>query len=115
VDMRYERQVVLEMQPGSAVPVAGSGDAGSATVASAGLASAETKTTAKTSPAVHAVSKTVNHPSAKSTSKAAIKAPAHTTGGAKSKAQTATAKHPSLVVGHSSSTPQYHPSQVVHP
>jgi cell division protein FtsQ len=115
VDMRYERQVVLEMQPGSAVPVAGAGDAGSATVASAGPASAETKTTAKTSPAVHVASKTVNHPSAKQTSKVAMKVPAHTTGGAKSKAQTATAKHPPLVVGHSSSTPQYHPSQVVHP
>ena len=114
VDMRYERQVVLEMQPGSAVPVAGSGDAGS-TAAGAGPASGETKTTAKTSPAVHAASKAVNHPSVKSTSKAAMKAPAHATGGAKGKAQTATAKHPSLVVGHSSSTPQYHPSQVVHP
>jgi cell division protein FtsQ len=114
VDMRYERQVVLEMQPGSAVPVAGSGDAGSA-AAGAGPASGETKTTAKTSPAVHAASKAVNRPSVKATSKTAMKSPAHTTGGAKSKAQTATAKHPSVVVGHSSGTPLYHPPQVVHP
>jgi cell division protein FtsQ len=115
VDMRYERQVVLEMQPGSAVPLAGSGDAGSATAASAGPVAAATKTIAKTSPAVHVASKAVNPPSAKPKSKADMKAPAHTTGGAKGKAQTATAKHPSLVVGHSTSTPQYHPSQVVHP
>jgi cell division protein FtsQ len=124
VDMRYERQVVLEMQPGSGVPVAGSGDAGSATAASGGPVAAETKTTAKTPPAVNAVnavnavhvaSKAVNRASAKSKSKAAMKAPAHATGGAKGKSQTATAKHPSVVVGHSSGTPLYHPPQVVHP
>ncbi len=119
VDMRYERQVVLEMQPGSSVPVAGSGDAGSATAASGGAVATETKTTAKTSPAVpvasKVASKAVNRPSAKSKSKAAMKAPAHATGGAKVKSQTATAKHPSVVVGHSSGTPLYHPPQVVHP
>jgi cell division protein FtsQ len=115
VDMRYERQVVLEMQPGSGVQVAGGGDAGSATAASGGPASGETKTTAKTSPAVHAASKAVNRPSATSKSKAAMKAPAHATGGAKVKSQTATVKHPSVVVGHSSGTPLYHPPQVVHP
>jgi cell division protein FtsQ len=118
VDMRYERQVVLEMQAGSAVPVAGGGDAGSATAASGGPVAAETKASAKTPPAVNAVhvaSKAVNRPSAKSKSKAAMKAPAHATGGAKVKSQTATAKHPSVVVGHSSGTPLYHPPQVVHP
>jgi cell division protein FtsQ len=118
VDMRYERQVVLEMQPGSAVPAAGSGDAGSATAASGGPVAGETKMPAKTPPAVHAVhvaSKAVNRPSATSKSKAAMKAPAHATGGAKVKSQTATVKHPSVVVGHSSGTPLYHPPQVVHP
>jgi cell division protein FtsQ len=126
VDMRYERQVVLEMQPGSAVPVAGAGDAGSTTAASAKSVAAEAKASAKTLPAAHSASKAVNKPVAKPhtavathsfavASKAGAKTPAHTTGGPKGKAQTATAKHPPLVVAHSSSTPQYHPSQVVHP
>jgi cell division protein FtsQ len=36
VDMRYERQVVLEMQPGAGVPVAGSGNSGDVAGVSAG-------------------------------------------------------------------------------
>jgi cell division protein FtsQ len=126
VDMRYERQVVLEMQPGSVVPVAGSGDAGSATAASAEPAAAEMPAAAKTPPARHVASKAVNRPSAKphagvakhafvAMNKAGVKTPAHPTAGAKVKAQAAAAKHPTAVVGHSSSTPTYHPPQVVHP
>jgi cell division protein FtsQ len=134
VDMRYERQVVLEMQAGSQVPVAGAGaDDGSPTVANA---AAETKTAAETTPEIHVASKAVNKLGATSPaavanhsfaakSKAAVKTPPHATAprgvsaakptSAKVKAQTPTAKHPTAVVGHSNSTPKYHPPQVVHP
>jgi cell division protein FtsQ len=121
VDMRYERQVVLEMHPGSAVPVAGDGvDA----TASAAPVPVEVKAAAKTTPLAHVASKPVSRPNARfhaavakrplaAKSKAAPAA--HWTPSAKAKAQMATAKHPSVVVGHSSSTAKYHPPQVVHP
>jgi cell division protein FtsQ len=129
VDMRYERQVVLEMQSGSAVPVAGEGDAGPATASTAEPVAAETKTAAKTAPEAHVAGttarKAVTRPSARSyaagakhpfpVKNRAAKAPVHAKPSAMTKAQTAAAKHPPVVVGHSSSTPTYHPPQVVHP
>jgi cell division protein FtsQ len=141
-DMRYDSQVVLE--PGSPAPTAGGDDAGPATASSAEPPLAEAKTTAKATPAAHVSSaaawKAATRPNAKARAavakhrvvaaknKPAAKTQQHVmaqrdvsyfvpakSGGAKTKAQTATAKHPPVVVGHSSSTPTYHPPQVVHP
>jgi cell division protein FtsQ len=125
VDMRYERQVVLEMQPGSAVPVA-AGDGGSATVANAEALPVEVKAAAKTPEAAHGATQAAAKPGAKfhatvakyplaAKGKAAVKPPPHAKAGAMTRTQTATAKHPTAVVGHSNSTPKYHPQQVVHP
>jgi cell division protein FtsQ len=127
VDMRYERQVVLEMQSGSAVPVAGEG--GTATASTAEPVAAETTTAAKTAPAARVVGtiarKAVTRPNVRSHAAVAkhavaaksrvAKTPVHAKPSAMTKAQTAAAKHPPVVVGHSSSTPTYHPPQVVHP
>jgi cell division protein FtsQ len=129
VDMRYERQVVLEMQSGSAVPVAGEGDAGPATASTAEPVGAETKAAAKTSPATHvagaAARKAAKRPSTRShgavakhsvaAKSRAAKTTVHAKLGATTKTQTPTAKHPPAVVGNSSSAPTYYPSQVVHP
>jgi cell division protein FtsQ len=52
VDMRYDRQVVLEMQPGSAVPTAG---AGSADTAGDGSSAGETKAVSATGHSAAAV------------------------------------------------------------
>jgi cell division protein FtsQ len=137
VDMRYERQVVLEMQPGSAVPVAG----GDAAAVPAALAPAEGKTAAKIAPSTRVVSKAASNAAFKPSVKphaTIVKRPivkskpvgknagrlmarnessysARHNAGARSKTRTATAKHPPVVVGHMSSTPKYHPQQVVHP
>lgn len=116
VDMRYERQVVLEMQPGSAVPVTGD----SATPAAAGdvPAAASTTTPAK-KPGAKSHSAAANHPAA-AKSKAAGHAKGQVPGRAKSGAAKAgahrvAAKHHPVVVRPAASTPQYHPPQVVHP
>jgi cell division protein FtsQ len=134
VDMRYERQVVLEMQPGSAVPVAGAeGATAPAANAVAGDAAA------KIVPPARVASKAAGKPGVKShvvaakhpavvRSKAAGQTPGHVTAqnefsypvprrpvSAKAKAQAKAVKHPPGVVGHSRSTSTYHPPQVVHP
>ena len=141
VDMRYERQVVLEMQAGSVVPVAGStADAGTTPAPNAAPAPVEGKTAAKTAPQAHVASKPVIKPGLKSHG-AVVKHPVvvkkrpgmktapvpvtaksgsshaaqRKAAQAKAKAQTMTAKHPPVVVGHSSGTPTYHPPQVTHP
>jgi cell division protein FtsQ len=129
VDMRYERQVVLEMQSGSAVPVAGEGDAGPANASTAEAVATETKTAAKTTPAAHVAGTTARKAVTRSSARShaavakhsvaaksrAAKTPVHAKPGAMTKTQTAAAKHPPVVAGHSSSTPTYYPSQVVHP
>jgi cell division protein FtsQ len=106
VDMRYERQVVLEMQPGASVPVAG--DSGTTGEAPAGSAT----TTA------HSAKK----PVAKPVSKSHVVAGKHPVAGnskvaahGKAKAHSVAAKHHPVVVRPAGSTPQYHPPQVVHP
>jgi cell division protein FtsQ len=133
VDMRYERQVVLEMQPGSAVPVAG-GEAATAPAASVAPAPGEVKA----APPSHAA-KAVSKPSVKShavvvkhspvvKNKPGQKTAGHMmarrefsyparqkSAGTRARTQTTTAKHPPVVVGHTGSTPKYHPQQVVHP
>jgi cell division protein FtsQ len=121
VDMRYERQVVLEMQPGSAVPV--TGDSG--TPATAGEAPADAST--MTTTAAHAAKKpgakshgvAVNHAAAaksKAAGHAKGQVPGRTkSGAAKARAHSVAAKHHPVVVRPAASTPQYHPPQVVHP
>lgn len=113
VDMRYERQVVLEMQPGSSVPVSGTG---------AGLdtTSAGTKPDASVTPVDHTAGK-LAAPSAKA-HVAPAKHPAARKGKApaklakaKAKPHKPVAKHNPGVVRSPASTPQYHPPQVAHP
>jgi cell division protein FtsQ len=113
VDMRYERQVVLEMQPGTAVPVPG-GEGGTPVAAGEAPAAA---------PLVHAAKKPVVRSSAKS-HVVVVRHPTVTRGklvvrakskASKTKARSVTAKHHPGVVRPAGSTPQYHPPQVVHP
>jgi cell division protein FtsQ len=111
VDMRYERQVVLEMQPGTAVPVTG-GESG--TPVASGDAPAAPARVAK-EPVVQPGAKShgvvVKHPVA-ARSKAAVWARSKA---AKARAHRVAAKHHPGVVRRAGSTPQYHPPQVVHP
>ena len=130
VDMRYERQVVLEMQPGAGVPVDSSSKDGAAVMA------ANSKVTAATSQDAGVdVAKPVAKPAVKASAahaaavkgKPATKAPAHVS--AKSEAASSVktkkadpkAKHvvvakPHPVVGKpSAGSTQYHPSQAVQP
>jgi cell division protein FtsQ len=132
VDMRYERQVVLQMPPGSGVQTAASSNA---TVSTAPADAAGT-----TAPdAADHVDNTEAKPSAKPIAKPAAKTsavvakrgaptkpPAHVTArndvsfdapkknNVKAKKPVA-AKHHPVVVKHSASTTQYHPTQAVHP
>jgi len=134
VDLRYEQQVVLEMQPGSSVPV---------TPSSSASAPAVRSNAAGTTPPVAAsgVDRTaVKHsakPIAKSSSKAplavakhasATKPPVHVTAqsevafdvsakksDSKSKTHVAAAKHPPVVVKSPATTTPNYPPQVVHP
>ena len=94
-DMRYEQQVILQMQPGSSVPVSG-----------AAPAAGETSTGVS-----HASKAPVTHPPV-----AAKSAPFHTQA-----AKKASAVHPKPVVKHAPAAkpapphPYYRPPQVVHP
>jgi cell division protein FtsQ len=112
VDMRYERQVVLEMQPGTAVPVTG---ADSGTPVATGDVPAATPAYAAKKPVVQPGAKShvaaPKHP-AVAKSKAAVRAKSKA---AKAKARSVAAKHHPGVVRPAGSTPQYHPPQVVHP
>jgi len=136
VDMRYERQVVLEMQKGSAVPVAG---------AEAAVDQPTADTGAVAAPAVKPAAKAPAHPTpaakpAPATKKPAAKAPAKTKAGGNPAATTKSTPakpvvqeeqqrpastngesfwvHPkkgSTPAEHSSGTEQkFHPPQVVH-
>ena len=128
VDMRYERQVVLEMQPGSGVPMTSTTHAAGAAPADAAFAAA-----APAVPVAHA-GKTTPHaaigvrPAAKRG--ATAKLPVHGTARSetafpaarrsaakkpslKTKAHASPARHP-VVVRPSPDTPFYHPPQVIH-
>jgi cell division protein FtsQ len=129
VDMRYERQVVLEMQPGAGVPV------DSSSKDAAGVMVADTKAGATSQDAGADAVKPVAKPAVKTSAthatavkgKPATKAPAHVSG----KSETASsvkakkvdpkakhvvvAKHHPVVAKPSAGTTQYHPSQVAHP
>ena len=132
VDMRYERQVVLEMQSGAGVPVANSGDGASASAAADSKAAAAAmsnavddalKTSAKAAPAVHspvakhaAVVKGKPAPAhSTAQSKAAAAAEAKKKKDAKAKAQAAAAKHHAVAAQGPATTTQYHPTQAAHP
>ena len=118
VDMRYDRQAVLEMQPGSSVPVA-SAPAGAATGGAAPVAPAPAKapvaaaahpaaTKSKAKGPVHPVHHAVVHPSAAHKAQAA-------------RSDTATWVHPKTAATKHADVPsdvshqQYHPPQVVQP
>jgi cell division protein FtsQ len=144
VDMRYERQVVLQMPPGSGGTVTSSAsapapdvDAGAEETTSPAASRVEksavkpsakpiTKPAAK-APAVVATRGAATKPSAKPPvrvkprSEVAFAAPAKKSGPMKSGAKAtkatphAAAAKPHPVVKHPASTTQYHPTQVVHP
>jgi cell division protein FtsQ len=114
VDMRYERQVVLEMQPGAGVPVAGSAPAAS----DANAAGADEPKIVV--PAAHAASKPAARPLAKGRVVkrpviAKAKAGAKTAGPKKAAPHKPAVKHAPVVVRHSGASPQYHPPHVIHP
>ncbi|WP_348268518.1 FtsQ-type POTRA domain-containing protein [Edaphobacter paludis] len=104
VDMRYERQVVLEMQPGTSGASAASVPT---TPGAANSADVSTPTTAA-KPAVK--------PPAKAHIKAAKKAPiSKWKPAAKAKSHKVSAKAHPRVVHHATQGSHYHSSQVVHP
>jgi cell division protein FtsQ len=122
VDMRYERQVVLEMQPGSGVPMTSSINTGAASPSAETPAATAAPAAAK--PSARAASRVrpaaAKYASAKA--KTAAKRPAHVMwkksaakNGAKAKPHAAAAKHHTVVVRPTHGTPLYHPPQVVHP
>jgi cell division protein FtsQ len=125
VDMRYERQVVLEMQPGSGAPVASSTSDGVAVVNADSKAAAapDTATTDGNKPLVKIASKPVARPKAVHAAsvkhaaavkgKPAGKAPAKKD--SKAKKHVVIAKPHPVVAKPSAGSTQYHTSQVVHP
>ncbi|MBB5339441.1 cell division protein FtsQ/DivIB [Tunturiibacter gelidoferens] len=126
VDMRYERQVVLEMQPGAGVPVASSPN-GAAVMAADSKAAAATPQDAGTAEA-----KQVTKPVAKVAAKPRLavhpapvkhagvgerpgaKAPAKKVD-PKAKKHVVVAKHRPVVGKPSAGSTQYHPPQAVQP
>jgi cell division protein FtsQ len=115
VDMRYERQAVLEMQPGSAAPVTSQGAGAAPADASAGEAAAPVaKAPVAKAAAKPWKPKAVAHVAApKAKAKTAVPGAAkqrHAAVWVHPKSGTKRAVKPN-VVAH----PQYHPPQVVHP
>jgi cell division protein FtsQ len=133
VDMRYERQVVLEMQPGASVPVSGDsgtqvapGDAGSTAPDHVEKPAVKSRVVAK-HPAISkgvvakgkvakggVAAKVAGHDRGRGRNDVAF-AVRTKAGAAKAKPHSAAAKHHPAVVRPAGSTPQYHPPQVVHP
>lgn len=103
VDMRYERQVVLEMQPGTAAGPASTSAMGAGTAAPAQVV---------VKPAAVTAAKAPTHAHASATKKAAAskRKPA-----AKAKPHKVPAKAHPRVVHHSAKNSHYHSSQAVHP
>jgi cell division protein FtsQ len=122
VDMRYERQVVLEMPPGSNASQ-------SATATDTNVNGAPAKKSAADSPAVdaQAKAKTIGgsklqvDPAAKpathtvTQSETAFAVPAKKKSAPKAKPHAVAAKHHPVVAKVPASATQYHPPQVVHP
>jgi cell division protein FtsQ len=135
VDMRYERQVVLEMQPGAGVPVTSSSN-GAAVMAADAKAPAATAQDAATEPAAKPVVKTpakpvpaahvagVKHvavkgkPSARATVNGAAKSYSPVKAkkvDPKAKKHVVVAKPHPVVAKPSAGSTQYHPAQAVQP
>jgi cell division protein FtsQ len=129
VDMRYERQVVLEMPPGSNASANPS-----ATATSTNVNDAPVKKSAADSHAVDAQAKAktaagsktqapglIHDPAAKpathtvAQSETAFAVPAKKKSAPKAKPHVAAAKHHPVAAKAPASTTQYHPPQVVHP
>ncbi len=131
VDMRYEQQAVLEMQPGSSVPVAPVPSAGVGSNTGAGAA-APVVTAPAAAPAKTPAAAIVHPAAAKSTAKAKTKAPVHPAHHAAvhpsaaeknpaTRSDVATWVHPKTTAAKHPAVPsdvsqqQYHPPQVVQP
>jgi cell division protein FtsQ len=127
VDMRYERQVVLQMPPGSGVQATPSSSAPATpadTSATASVADGNEDTIqakpsgkplAKGATAKHgAPSKTVTKTPARGTARNQVAFDAPKKNTAKAKKPVA-AKHHPIVVKHPASMTPYHPNQAVHP
>jgi cell division protein FtsQ len=136
VDMRYERQVVLEMQPGSGVPVAASANAVPAPATAgdanppvatdnAGKTAVKPSVKAAVKPAVKTPPVVATHPAV---TKPAAKTPGHGAAQSeaafdvpakksapKAKTHAAAAKHKPAATKHPAGTTQSHSPQVVHP
>ncbi len=116
VDMRYERQVVLEMQPGAAAATAGTASA--ASVAGASVAAPVQTPAAKTvakKPVVKAHAPAGKRAVVSKWKPASKRAAAVKHGAAKVKPHRVTAKAHPRVVRRSGRSSHYHSSQVVHP
>ena len=140
VDMRYERQVVLEMQPGSGVPLASSPSSSSSTSSPSSPSSTNAQGSASPAAAGRSVNSTAPkpekaralsvpwavHPAAKHgigakarpESKTPVHGKAHSglakKSAVKGKAHPGTPKHPPVVVRHAAGETLYHPPQVTH-
>jgi cell division protein FtsQ len=129
VDMRYERQVVLQMPPGSGVQAAASSNAPAPADAAGTTApdAADHVDNTEAKPSAKPIAKPAAKTSAAVVKRGApTKPPAHVTArndvpfdapkknAAKAKKPVA-AKHHPVVVKHSVSTTPYHPTQAVHP
>jgi cell division protein FtsQ len=110
VDMRYERQVVLEMQQGAA---ATAGNSVSVVPNASGATDASTPAPAQA--VTKPVAKTAVKPHARGNAKATKRATVSKWKAAKAKSRRAAAKAHSRVVRHSAGSSRYHSSQVVHP
>jgi len=128
VDMRYERQVILEMQPGPGVPIASSSNAMGDANEVKSVSSVAANPTDKI--ALKPVAEPDSKPTVKTlpvATKPAAKAPVHVTAQSevafavpakkivpKTKAHAAL-KHRPITVKSKTNAPLYHPPQVVHP
>ena len=117
VDMRYERQAVLEMQPGSAAPVTSQGAGAVAAPADAGAG--EAAAPVAKAPVAKAAAKPWKPKAAAHVAAPKAKAKTAVPGAAKQR-HAAVWVHPKsgtkrAVKPNAAAHPQYHPPQVVHP
>ncbi|HZY60996.1 MAG TPA: FtsQ-type POTRA domain-containing protein [Edaphobacter sp.] len=118
VDMRYERQVVLEMQPGTAGAATASTTQGTGVSSGAGLNAAAMSgtTTAPAKPVAKAPAKAPLHTTSHSATHTPAKAHARKTPTSKAKVKVRAKVHkPVTRAHHSAGSSRYHSSQVVHP
>ncbi len=134
VDMRYERQVVLEMQPGSGVPSPSPPSSPSPTSSTSAersaspVAAGRSANSAAPKPekaralsiprAVHPAAKHLIGAKARPATKTPVHGKSHSgvakKSAVKGKAHPGTPKHPPVVVRHAAGETLYHPPQVTH-